>query len=233
MPALGNLYRVGGFAARNDKGEDQDLWSETDAACFEMESGEWVPLPPLPSPRSSHDAVVLDNRVYVVGGWALQGGKNSEWHTTALVLDLSAPSPVWQELPAPPFRRRALAMGTLGEIVYVIGGMQEAGEPTKAVAIWNPGENAWSEGPPLDGSPMAGFGPAACQLDGKLYVSTYDGTLQVLEEGAAGWQTVRRLDSPRFFHRMIPLDPGRLLMIGGANMEAGKFKSLEVVSLES
>ena len=229
----GKLYRVGGFAARNEKGADQDLWSEADVAGFDLASKTWEPLPSLPSPRSSHDAVVLENRIYVAGGWALEGGKNSRFHQTALVLDLAAEPLAWEELPVPPFQRRALALGTLGGKVYVIGGMQEAGEPTTAVAVFDPQTNRWSEGPPLIGSPMAGFGPAACRQAGKLFVSTYEGSLQALEEGSSGWQTIEQIEPARFFHRMLPLGSRQLLMIGGANMEAGKFKSLQAVSLES
>lgn len=229
----GKLYRIGGFAARNKKSEDQDLWSETHVACFDTTGTSWESLPPLPAPRSSHDAVVLEDRIYVAGGWQLMGGKDSEFHESAWALDLSADSPQWQELPPPPFRRRALALGTLGGKLYVIGGMQDAGEPTTEVAIFNPQSNEWTQGPSLKGEPMEGFGPAACSSDGNLYVSTYAGNVQRLAEGAESWEIVSKLENPRFFHRMLPLDSGRLLMIGGASMETGKYKSLETVSLES
>ncbi|MCA9073032.1 MAG: hypothetical protein KDA84_29120, partial [Planctomycetaceae bacterium] len=228
----GKLYRIGGFAARNKKGADQDLWSESHVACFDTAQGSWQSLAPLPEPRSSHDAIVLGDRIYVAGGWQLMGGKDSEFHKTALMLDLSAESPQWQELPPPPFRRRALALGTLGGKVYVIGGMQDAGEPTTQVAIFDPQTSEWSSGPSLNGSPMEGFGPAACSLDEALYVSTYAGNVQRLTEGAESWETVCQLKNPRFFHRMLPLGSGQLLMIGGASMETGKYKSLEAVSLE-
>jgi hypothetical protein len=34
-------------------------------------------IAPLPAPRSSHDAVVLGNKLYVVGGWQLNGSTES------------------------------------------------------------------------------------------------------------------------------------------------------------
>lgn len=229
----GKLYRIGGFAARNKKGDDQDLWSKAEVTGFDLAEKTWEPLPPLPSPRSSHDAAILDGRIYVAGGWSLKGVKNSDWHDTAWVLDLEAPQQEWRPLPDPPFRRRALALGTLAGKIYVIGGMQEAGEPTTAVAVFDPQSNEWSEGPPLDGSPMAGFGPAACQQGGELYVSTYEGTLQRLSDGTERWQTVGRLEQARFFHRMVPLGEKHLLMIGGASMETGKFRSLKAIPIEA
>lgn len=229
----GMLYRIGGFAARNKKGADQDLWSESHVAGFDIAKGSWQSLAPLPDPRSSHDAVLVENRIYVAGGWQLMGGKESEFHKSAWMLDLSAESPQWQELPPPPFRRRALALGTLDGKVYVIGGMQDTGEPTTQVGIFDPQTNAWSEGPSLNGAAMEGFGPAACSCGGALYVSTYEGHLQRLTAGAESWETVRKLENPRFFHRMLCWGSNQLVMIGGASMETGKYKSVEVVSLES
>ena len=162
----------------------------------------------------------------------LKGGKETDWHKSAVMLDLSAKPLKWKELPEPPFERRALALGTLAGKVYVIGGMQKAGEPTADVAVFNPETGKWSEGPPLIGPPMTGFGPAAFQLGGKLYVSTYQGDLQMLEEGAKSWQKVKDLKDARFFHRMLPLDSRHLLMIGGASMESGKYKNLEAVPIK-
>ena len=228
----GKIYRIGGFAAHNKQGEDQDLWSVADVACYDIAKQKWEDLPGLPAPRSSHDAVALGDRIYVAGGWALKGGKESDWHKSAVMLDLSAKPLEWKKLPEPPFERRALALGTLDGKVYVIGGMQKAGEPTTAVAVFDPETNAWSEGPALIGPPMTGFGPAAFNLGGKLYVSTYEGDLQMLEAGAKSWRKVEKLKDARFFHRMLPLDSKHLLLIGGASMEAGKYKNLEAVPIQ-
>jgi len=229
----GGIYRIGGFAARNKKGDDQDLWSSTEAARFDIAKSQWETLSPLAASRSSHDAAVWNGRIYVAGGWTLTGGKESEFHQSALVLDLDSQALDWNPLPSPPFRRRALAVGVLDDKLYVIGGMQEAGEPTNQVAVFDPETDQWTEGPPLAGSPMAGFGPAATTVNGKLYVSTYDGTLQRLSPEATAWQTIHTFEQPRFFHRMLPVGEDALVLIGGANMETGKFKSLEVVPIES
>jgi streptogramin lyase len=46
-------------------------------ARFDPATKSWEELPPLPEPRSSHDVVVIDNQVIVVGGWALDGKSKS------------------------------------------------------------------------------------------------------------------------------------------------------------
>ena len=48
---------------------------------FDPKGGEWQPLPDLPEPRSSHDAVVIGDRLFVAGGWQL-GPEEAVWHKT-------------------------------------------------------------------------------------------------------------------------------------------------------
>lgn len=104
----GKLYRVGGMSARNQPGKPNDLVSVADFSRFDPSTRTWTNLPSLPSPRSTHDAVVLDNRLYVVGGWFMQGGdsSNTEFCDDALVFDLSQPDAQWETLPRQPFHHQ-------------------------------------------------------------------------------------------------------------------------------
>ena len=227
----GKLYRVGGFTAHNEEGEEHDLRSTADFARFDPETGKWEDLSPLPAPRSSHDAVVIGDMLYVVGGWALGEG-DQQWHDTALVVDLSQPQLQWKELPQPPFKRRALSTGAVEGKLYAIGGMQEEGGPTTRVDMFDPATGKWSEGPSLPGKPMEGFGSSAFEADGKLFVSTIEGNLYRLSADAKTWEADRKLETARFFHRMLPVGEHQLLFVGGANMSIGKFDHLEVIDIE-
>jgi N-acetylneuraminic acid mutarotase len=225
------LYRLGGFTAKNQKGEDQDLWSQADVASYDPDQNRWLDLSPMPEPRSSFDAAVLDHKIYAVGGWKLAGDADEQWHTKAWVLDVSAGNPQWQPIPDPPFQRRALAVAAFDGKVFVIGGMPREGEPSKRVDIYDPQTQQWSQGPTLQGEAMDGFGPAAFATGGRLYVSTYGGLLQRLADDGQSWQTVARLERARFFHRMLPLSDTQLILVGGASMEAGKFDQIDVVDV--
>jgi N-acetylneuraminic acid mutarotase len=230
----GKLFRIGGFTAKNDAGQPHELHSQDSVACFDPARGEWHGLPPLPEPRSSTDAVVLDGKLYVVGGWQLVGEeKSGKWHETGWALDLSAKlqAAKWAPLPKPPLQRRALALAAHDGRIYAIGGMARTGGPTTQVDCFDPTTGAWSSAPPLVGEPMNGFGCSACTLDGKLYVSCIDGTVQRLSEDGATWEVVKTLDEGRFFHRMLPISGHRLLMVGGSNAVAEKVTSVEVVDL--
>ena len=108
----GKLYRVGGFTAHNQEDADHDLRSVADFVRFDPKMEQWESLASLPEPRSSHDAVVIGDKLYVAGGWHL-GGEDPKWHQTAWVTDLSQEKIVWEPLPEPPFQRRAVSLGHL------------------------------------------------------------------------------------------------------------------------
>lgn len=227
----GKLYRIGGFTAKNATGEKKDLWSMPDVSRFDPATKTWEPVAAMPTPRSSHDAVVLDNKIYVAGGWAMHGkdGK-SEWHKTALVMDLAQPALAWQELPEPPFRRRALSLATQSGKVYAIGGMLEEGGTTTDVDYYDPATKTWHTAPDLPGKPMEGFGNSSFELGGHLFVSTVEGNLQRLDGDK--WTLASKLQHPRFFHRMLPLSADELVFLGGASRSGARATQLETVRLE-
>jgi N-acetylneuraminic acid mutarotase len=211
------LYRVGGMSARQKPGEPDDLVSTAEFARFDTKSRAWTNLPPLPAPRSTHDAVVVGDKLYVVGGWSMRGGDstNAEFLEDALVFDLSTPSAQWEKLPVPSFRRRALAVGAIKGKIYVLGGLEEDGNVVKSVAIYDPKARTWSEGPELPGSKLQGFAPSAFEVGEKLYVSGADGLVHRLSEGGDRWEVAGRLAAPRITHRLLPGIDQDLLAVGG------------------
>ena len=228
----GKLYRIGGFTARNEAGEDNDLWSQSLVACYDPASGAWRDLPQLPEPRSSFDAAVLGAKIYVSGGWNLHGGDNATWLTTAYALDLSSATPTWERLPDPPFQRRALSVAAYDGKIFVVGGMQQQGGPTTRVDVFDPDTQQWSRGPNLPGEEeMEGFGNSAFAIDGHLYVSTISGNLLRLASDGSTWEIDRKLERARFFHRMLPFGKRHLVLVGGANMSVGKFAQVDVIDV--
>jgi N-acetylneuraminic acid mutarotase len=228
------LYRLGGFTAKNAEGEDQDYWSQASVAIWDPARPQtWRPAPDLPEPRSSFDAAVLNDKIYVIGGWQLRGDQETIWHQTAYVLDTTAERPQWSPLPRPPFERRALAVAAHAGKIYAIGGMQRQGGPATKVDVYDPQASKWSAGPPLIGKGMDGFGASAFAVGGQLYVSTYSGSLQALSGDGSRWRKVRKLPTARFFHRMLPLGNDRLIVLGGANMSVGKYEQPELIELQA
>lgn len=231
VPYKSSVIILGGFSAKNDKGEEHDLHSQSRVRMFDAVAKQWKDLPPLPAGRSSHDAAILDGTIYVVGGWTMAGEKDTVWHTTALKLNVEAEAPAWEEIATPPFERRALATVAHDGKIFVVGGMDKNGGPTKDVQVYDPKANKWTEGPDLIGKGrMAGFGAAGWSVGGQLVISTYEGDILILD--GKTWKTLGKSEDSRFFHRLIPIGNNKLVAVGGANMESGKFLNLEILAIE-
>jgi N-acetylneuraminic acid mutarotase len=224
----GTVIRVGGMQPRNKPGDPADNHSLASVARFDPKAGKWESLPDLPAGRSSHDAVVVGDTLVVVGGWKQNGaGKPSDWHDTALLLDLSKPGAKWEAVPQP-FKRRALTAAALGGKVYVIAGLHDsaAAGTSHEVNVFDPATKKWAEGPKFPGDRLDGFAPAAAVSGGSLYVNPASGTVYRLAGDA--WEPAAKLATPRFVHRVVPVGGGKLLALGGAS-KAGNVAASEVV----
>jgi N-acetylneuraminic acid mutarotase len=226
----GKLVRIGGFSAHNAEGEENNLWSVPDVAAYDPEAGTWTNLPPLPAPRSSHDAAVIGDTIYVVGGWQLRGTTKSEWHDSAWSLDLSAEKPTWKAVAVPGFKRRALSVAELDGKLYAIGGMQVNSKITNEVSIYDPATDKWSTAANLPGEGMEGFGTAAFSINKHLVVTTRSGKVWSLDPAANAWQANDSLKHPRFFHRVTPMSNVELVVFGGTSGD--KVLELETVRLK-
>ncbi len=223
VAAGGKLYRIGGFTAKNSAEEEQDLHSSAEVGVFDPATKKWSDAPAMPSARSSHDAAVLGDKIYVVGGWTL-AGKDAEpkYHDTALVLDVSAESPAWKELRKPPFQRRALSLAAANGKVYAIGGMQPDRKVSMKVDVYDEKTATWSSAPALPGENMDGFGTSAFAAGNTVYVSNVSAKVFGLDAAAGEWKLAAQLKEKRLFHRMVATSDGQLLVVGGAEWLKGK-----------
>jgi hypothetical protein len=224
----GKLYRIGGMQPRNKPGEKSDNVSIPSVAVFDPKSKVWDSLPNLPKGRSSHDAVVVGDRIVVTGGWCMNGaGNESEWADTALILDLTQQPLRWDSV-AQPFRRRALNTAALDGKVFTIGGLTPDGSSVLEVNTFDPAARTWSDAPELPGSLMNGFNPAACVLGMHLFVSPMDGNVYRLNDKRDAWTAVAKLVKARFVHGMVPVRGNVMLVLGGAS-KTGSVAATETV----
>lgn len=223
----GKLYRVGGMNARNAHEEPEDMHSVADFACYDPAAGAWVDMPPLPEPRSSHDAVVIGDTLYVVGGWTLSGSNKGAWLTTAWSFDLSKPDASWQPIAAPTFKRRALAAAAWDGKLIALGGMDEDKGVSKNAFALDLANDQWTSLPDVPGDEMGGFGVSAWDLDGGLFVSGAEGVVYRLADDGAKWEECGKLQQARFFHRLLPLDKSTLMAVAGASFSDGHLANIE------
>jgi len=224
----GKIYRAGGMQPRNAPRAPADNYSVDSVARFDPAAGRWEELPPLPAPRSSHDLAVVGDWLIVTGGWRMQGGgANSEFATTAWMLDLSAAQPVWEEIPQP-FRVRAHISAVHQGRLYVLGGITDQNLVTAEVHVFDPKTRTWSVGPRLPARGQEAFAPAAVSAAGHLYVSLASGAIYRLTHDARHWH-LAAIATPRISHRMAAT-PGHLLIAGGA-ARGGNLDSVEAIAL--
>ena len=213
----GIVYRVGGLSFHNAANEPTDYHSLDLFARFDPQTKQWTKLAPLPEPRSSLDAAVVDGKLYVVGGWNLQGTniQDAPWHEEALVFDLADEKGAWKTVAKPPFQTRALALAPHNHKLYVLGGMKSTNQTTNEVHVYDPAANAWSKGPELTMSGFGGFASSAFGDGSKLYLAGGSGTIYQLNAAADGWKPLERLFFSRMFHRLVIGPAGEVVVLGG------------------
>ncbi|MEM8711431.1 MAG: kelch repeat-containing protein [Planctomycetota bacterium] len=226
----GRLVRVGGLHARNTEDEPTKLESSQEVAWFDVNEEAWTKLPDLPSPRSSHRAVVIGDTLHVVGGWALAGGsRDSEWATELLTLDLNQPEEGWTAIEAP-FKARALGAAASGQDLYVIGGIQSDRGISDACWVFDSSEKTWSEGPEF---PDWGFGVSATPLGSGIAACGRSGQVHLLDGPSGEWKVCGELGHGRIFHEIRQDSDTSLLALGGiAGMQVrGRMRTIERLDL--
>lgn len=225
------VYRVGGMNARNAQEDEEDMHSVDEFACFDPAEKKWTSLAPLPEPRSSHDAVVVGNWLYVVGGWQLSGDSSGTWHDTAWKIDLDNLDQGWQKIADPPFRRRALAVSHWNNHVVAIGGMDEETRVSQGAFAFDIESGEWKPLPDLPGKGISGFGISAIHAGGALRASGMHGMLCTLSDDGKEWIIGTKMEDPRFFHRLAPGTEGNVLAVAGASTQRGHVADIEVIPL--
>jgi N-acetylneuraminic acid mutarotase len=223
------LYRIGGMRPRNAPGENADNHSLSSFAKFDIAKQQWEQLADLPAGRSSHDAVVVGDVLYVFGGWTMKGGtEKPSWHDTGLSYDLSKDRGDWQTV-SQPFRRRALTAAALNGKVYVVAGLTPEGKTDPTVNIFDPARKEWTTGPAIPAGTMNAFTPAAVVANKTLYLNPADGDVYKLN--GSEWTKIGAIAHPRFVHRVVAWN-GTLLAVGGAS-KAGNVAILDAVETKT
>jgi N-acetylneuraminic acid mutarotase len=223
------IYRTGGMAARNQADESENLHSLSLVQRFDPHTKIWENITPLPAARSSHDAVVLNDKLYLIGGWGLTGETDEAvWYDHGLVLDLKQPEAGWIKFPQP-FQRRALAVAAVGSRIYAMGGMDSDDSTSSAVDIYDTVTGEWSQGPKLPPGPAKGFACSAIAQNGRVYVNMFQGDLLRLSADGQAWEKVGRLEHPRIAHRIVTAGTEQIVALGGEDGK-GKRPELELLT---
>ncbi len=228
----GLVVRIGGMYATNAADEDAVMFSTDAVRCYDPEAKAWSDWPSLPGKVSSHDALVMDDVLYVVGGWKLDGKNKGVWHEHGWSLDLNDRDQGWQDLPPMPATRRAGTVAAAGGEIWWVGGMGGKGGASGSVFAYDPKKKRWREGPDLLAvSRIKAFGSSTFSVGGRLFNSGMDGVLHSLDPADGEWAaTAVSHRHGRIFHRSLPVGDGMFWTIAGASRK-GHRSDIEVLPI--
>jgi serine/threonine-protein kinase PknK len=155
------IYLAGGFDLRTGASRVLER--------YDTSADQWSELAPLPLALHHSAAVAYHGALYVVGGYAAdqQGFERSDGLALAILLKYRPKTDTWTELPAPPTKRGAFAVGVIGGKLYVAGGNNVTEGELARLEIYDFHTRHWSRGPDMG---LAREHIAGAVSDGKLYV---------------------------------------------------------------
>lgn len=170
------VEHAGAFYLFGGESFEHDFYSVTDPLDLEPNSivyrydpatAEWTQRAPLPIGLYMTSAHVVNDLVYVIGGYSSLNG----FERVVQIYDPATDS--WDEGPPIPTERDILSSQEVGGKIYVLSGhgpvspeTPDDWEAKKELEIFDP-QSGWSSGAPL---PKAVPGAANCALGGRIYM---------------------------------------------------------------
>ncbi len=163
----------------------------------------WVEYAPLPFPRNHHSGVVIDGKIYAIGG---QYGHGAQARDTKLLHVYNPATDTWKRLPDLPRTRSHFEPGTMVDedgTIIIVGG-RDKNFFFNNVTRYNPATGCWTELCPLPSDLLA---PVAKVFDGELIV-TNGGRNGIGKPQAAVWRMPLQRVDPNEASCFPPEPPG-------------------------
>ncbi|MBN2700986.1 MAG: hypothetical protein JXR29_06000 [Methylothermaceae bacterium] len=185
-------------------------------------TGTWREVAPAPTPRTEVTAAVLDEKIYVIGGFSpLRLGNLLKLSVTDAVEVYDPAEDRWEKTaPLPEPLHHAAAVSTAGRL-FVFGGfapsMTSVWNPVNTVFEYSPDEKRWIRRRSM---PTPRGALAVALLDGKIFaIGGYDGeaslpVVEIYDPASDTWQSGPSLSQPRDHLAAASLD-GQVYAIGG------------------
>jgi N-acetylneuraminic acid mutarotase len=141
-----SVYAIGGRKGPGGPCSQEPGGQRARVERYDIDTGTWHEVAPMPLARSDLGAAVVDGKIYVFGGCRVTRG-----HVTYLrnvnVYDPATNS--WSGAPAdmPTARAGMYAVATLGGKIVVPGGWAGGAKPLGVVEIYSVRHNSWTTGP--------------------------------------------------------------------------------------
>ena len=104
------------------------------------ENVEWSTEAPMPTIRTEHTAAIIEDRIYVIGGF----DRNGDVIKRVEVYDINKNE--WIEVEPMPVALHHASATSFEEKLYVVGGFIDGWNPTSKLYIYDSVEDSWTEG---------------------------------------------------------------------------------------
>lgn len=174
-------------------------------------SSLWSNGESMPDPRGAISGILLDEKIYIVGG-------SNETGTTKTVDVYDPHTDEWQTVASLPEPRDHVGVSSFNGKLYVVGGFNGDDIPTDQLLIYDPVKDKWQEGNPM---PTARGSLTAEFINGTLYAvggvnSSHDvvSTNQAYDPKTDTWSERQPMPTARHHFASAVVD-GKLYVMGG------------------
>ncbi|KAM3862090.1 kelch-like protein 41a [Diretmus argenteus] len=204
-----NLYVLGGLFV-----DEEDKEAPLQCYFYQLDSlaGEWIALPPMPSPRCLFAMGEFDNLIFAVAGKDLQ---SNESHDSVLCYDTDKMK--WTETKKLPLKIHGHCVVSENGLVYCIGGKTDDNKGINKMFAYNHKKSEWKEVASMK-TPRSMFG--AVIHKGKIVVAggvNEDGltaTCEAYDFGTNKWSPFTELPQERSSVNLVS-SGGLLYAVGG------------------
>ncbi|ELT90630.1 hypothetical protein CAPTEDRAFT_73011, partial [Capitella teleta] len=116
--------------------------AQRDCFSYDVQTNRWKTLPPMSTARVEHSSMCHENQLYVIGGW---DGNNILYSVE--VLDMN--SLQWSYIPRLPFRVCKAGVVFFSNNLFVLGGMNDAGDWVTDVNEYDSLLRGWQRRSPM------------------------------------------------------------------------------------
>jgi N-acetylneuraminic acid mutarotase len=130
---------------------------------YDPAADRWRNRSPMPIGMDHVGAVVLDGKIYIIGGFT----KNRHQDVSSNVFVYDPATDGWRALAPLPSARGSVAVAALNGKIHAFGGRKNETDVVPTHEVYDPATNSWSAAPPL---PRGRDHMAAVTVDGKIHV---------------------------------------------------------------
>lgn len=144
----GKIYVIGGSI--HDKKLDRDVATGL-VEVYDPLTNRWEKRADMPTERGETDAVVVDGKIYVLGGYTWLRAPRLAPRFVRSIEEYNPKTDQWHQLPDMPMLKGWFASVAVDNEIYTIGGLGLENERKRIgdVDVYNPGTNKWRKIEPM------------------------------------------------------------------------------------